>query len=135
MTDFEPIDIRTVRKETTQDRPEIRRPDSFVTGNRPIAVNISFDRRELQEILNLYGRMVAAGEWRDYAIDFTPSMAVFSVFRRTSELPLYRIEKNPKLARKQGIYSVVTPTGLILKRGHELGRVLAAIDKRLKIVT
>jgi hypothetical protein len=90
---------------------------------------VSFDRGELQAILNLYGRMVAAGEWRDYAIDFLPDKAVFSIFRRSSEMPLYRIEKDPKLAKKQGAYSVVVSTGLILKRGHELDRVLRVLDK------
>ena len=90
---------------------------------------VSFDRSELQAILNLYGRKVADGEWRDYAIDFMPDKAVFSIFRRTSEVPLYRIEKDPKLAKKQGAYSVVVSTGLILKRGHELDRVLRVLDK------
>ncbi len=90
---------------------------------------VSFDRMELQAILNLYGRKVASGEWRDYAIDFMPDKAVFSIFRRTSEVPLYRIEKDPKLAKKQGAYSVVVSTGLILKRGHELDRVLRVLDK------
>jgi hypothetical protein len=90
---------------------------------------VTFDRRELDVILNLYGRMVARGEWRDYAIDFLKDRAVFSVFRRASEVPLYRIEKNPKLARRQGAYSVITPTGLILKRGTELRRVLTVLDK------
>ena len=90
---------------------------------------VSFDRSELQAILNLYGRMVAAGEWRDYAIDFMPDKAVFSIFRRSSEMPLYRIEKDPKLAKKQGAYAVIVSTGLILKRGHELGRVLRVLDK------
>ena len=78
--------------------------------------------------MSLYGRKVAAGEWRDYAIDFLKDRAVFSVFRRASEVPIYRIEKNPKLARRQGAYSVVSATGLILRRGHELDRVLRAID-------
>ena len=95
---------------------------------------VTFNKDELREILNLYGRKVAAGEWRDYAIDFNTSRAVFSIFRRTSEMPLYRIEKDPKLARKQGLYSVVTATGLILKRGHELGRVISVLDKRVKLV-
>jgi hypothetical protein len=90
---------------------------------------VSFNRDELRLILNLYGRKVADGEWRDYAIDFTHDRAVFSVYRRTSEVPLYRIEKDPKLARRQGAYSVVTATGLILKRGHELDRVLRVLDK------
>lgn len=96
---------------------------------------VSFDRLELQCILNLYGRKVAEGEWRDYAIDFLHDRAVFSVFRRTSEMPLYRIEKNPKLARKQGAYSVMAPSGLILKRGHELPTVLRILDKPLKVVS
>lgn len=86
------------------------------------------------EILALYGRKVAAGEWRDYAMDFGMQKAVFSVFRRATEYPLYRIEKNPQLARKQGAYSVVAPNGLILKRGAELSRVLDILDKKLKPV-
>ena len=90
---------------------------------------MTFSRRELNRILDLYGRMVAAGEWRDYAIDFLKDRAVFSVFRRASEVPIYRIEKNPKLARRQGAYSVISATGLIVRRGHELDRVLRAIDK------
>jgi hypothetical protein len=94
---------------------------------------VTFDRRELDRILNLYGRMVAAGEWRDYAIDFLKDRAVFSVFRRSAEMPIYRIEKNPKLARRQGAYSVVSATGLIVRRGHELDRVLRAIDKTVLV--
>jgi hypothetical protein len=78
--------------------------------------------------------MVAAGEWRDYAIDFLRDRAVFSVFRRSSEVPLYRIEKNPKLARRQGAYSVISATGLIVRRGPELDRVLRSIDKPLSVV-
>ncbi len=74
---------------------------------------VTFDRRELNRIFGLYGRMVAAGEWRDYAIDFLKDRAVFSVFRRSSEVPIYRIEKNPKLERRQGAYSVVSATGLL----------------------
>lgn len=95
---------------------------------------VTFDRRELDRILNLYGRKVAAGEWRDYAIDFLRDRAVFSVFRRTSEMPLYRIEKNPKLARKQGVYSVIAPGGMVMRRGHELDRVLRVLDKSLSVV-
>ncbi len=90
---------------------------------------VTFNRRELNRILDLYGRMVAAGEWRDYAIDFLKDRAVFSVFRRSSEVPLYRIEKDPRLAQRQGAYSVISATGLILRRGHELDRVLRVIDK------
>ncbi|MBM3608884.1 MAG: DUF2794 domain-containing protein, partial [Alphaproteobacteria bacterium] len=76
----------------------------------------------------------AEGEWRDYALDFGAQTAVFSIFRRTSEMPLYRIIKDPRLARRQGMYSVVTATGLILKRGAELDRVIAVLDKKLKLV-
>lgn len=101
----------------------------------PSPAVVSFDRRELQTILNLYGRMVAQGEWKDYALDFTRDCAVFSIFRRAAETPLYRIEKNPKLARKQGAYSVFSATGLILKRGQDLARVIAVLDKKLKLVT
>jgi hypothetical protein len=93
------------------------------------AHQVTFNRRELNRILDLYGRKVAAGEWRDYAIDFLKDRAVLSVFRRSSEVPLYRIEKNPKLERRQGAYSVISATGLIVRRGHELDRVLRAIDK------
>ena len=95
---------------------------------------ISFDRLELRAILNLYGRKVAEGEWRDYAIDFLKDMAVFSVFRRSSEMPLYRIVKNPSLARKQGAYAVTTTGGRVLKRGHDLERMLQVLDKPLRIV-
>ena len=99
-----------------------------------LANQVTFSRRELKRILDLYGRKVAAGEWRDYAIDFLKDRAVFSVFRRTSEVPIYRIEKNPQLARKQGAYSVISATGLIVKRGHDLDNVLRAVDKSLKLV-
>ncbi len=98
------------------------------------AARVTFDRSELSRILGLYGRKVAAGEWRDYAIDFLRDRAVFSVFRRASEVPIYRIEKSPKLARRQGPYSIVSATGLIVRRGHELDRVLRAIDKSLSVV-
>jgi hypothetical protein len=110
---------------------------NFGGGTAPSAApanQVTFDRRELDRILNLYGRMVAAGEWRDYAIDFLKDRAVFSVFRRASEMPIYRIEKNPKLARRQGAYSVVSATGLIVRRGHELDRVLRSIDKSVSLV-
>ncbi len=95
---------------------------------------VSFDRHELREIMNVYGRQVARGEWRDYAIDFGPERAVFSIFRRASEAPLYRVVKDPKLARKQGLYSVVATTGLILKRGPDLDRVLDALEKKVRLV-
>ncbi|HEV2364342.1 MAG TPA: DUF2794 domain-containing protein [Caulobacteraceae bacterium] len=90
---------------------------------------VAFDRGELSLILSLYGRMVAAGIWRDYAIDHLAEAAVFSIFRRTSESPLYRIEKRPALARRQGAWSVVAVGGLILKRGHDLRGVLEVLDR------
>ncbi len=89
---------------------------------------VSFDRREFSLILSLYGRMVAAGEWRDYGISCLRDMAVFSVFRRTAEFPLYRIEKRPKLRAKQGMYAVVAMDGNILRRGHDLAAVLRVLD-------
>ena len=100
----------------------------------PMSNRVTFNRPELNRILNLYGRMVADGEWRDYAIDFLRDRAVFSIFRRASEVPIYRIEKDPRLARKQGIYSVISATGLILRRGHELDRVLLVIDRKPALV-
>src|SRR4026209_616287 len=104
-----------------------------VNNQTSVPGKVTFSRRELDRILGLYGRMVAAGEWRDYAIDFLRDRAVFSVFRRSSEVPLYRIEKNPRLARRQGAYSVIAATGLILKRGHDLGRVLGVLEKNIRL--
>ena len=98
-----------------------------------IATTVFFTRAELRAVLDLYGRKVAAGEWRDYAIDFGRDKAVFSVFRNASEVPLYRIEKHPRLARRQGAYSVVAATGLILKRGHDLARVLAVLERTQRL--
>ena len=98
------------------------------------APRVTFERRELDRIFDLYGRMVAAGEWRDYAIDFLRDRAVCSVFRHAAEVPIYRIEKNPKLARRQCAYSVITATGLIMRRGHELDRVLRVLDKPEKAI-
>jgi Protein of unknown function (DUF2794) len=95
------------------------------------AAQVRFDRAELNRILTLYGRMVAAGEWRDYAIDFRDDVAAFSIFRRTSEIPLFRVEKRPKLRERQGQYSVIAATGHILKRGHDLTQVLRVFDKAL----
>lgn len=94
---------------------------------------VAFDRHELSQILNLYGRFVAMGEWKDYAMDFTRDKAVFSVFHRAAEQPLYRIVKDPALARKQGQYAVVAQGGLILKRGHELAQVLSVLFKKPKL--
>ncbi len=95
------------------------------------AAQVRFDRAELNRILILYGRMVSAGEWRDYAIDFRDEVAVFSIFRRTSEMPLFRVEKRPKLREKQGMYAVIAAGGHILKRGHDLANVLRVFDKKL----
>lgn len=100
----------------------------------PATLRVTFDRRELDRILDLYGRMVAQGEWRDYAIDFQRDKAVFAIYRRAMDMPLYRIEKDPRLARRQGIYAVVSQTGLILKRGHELPRILAVLEKPLRTI-
>lgn len=95
---------------------------------------VAFNRQEITKILEVYGRHVAGGEWRDYAIDHLRERAVFSIFRRTSEVPLYRIVKQPKLARRQGAYSVVAATGAVLKRGHDLANVLRFIDKPKLVV-
>lgn len=94
---------------------------------------VAFDRKELQTILGFYGIKVAEGEWRDYAMDFGRDRAVFSVFRRSSEVPLYRIVKDPSLARKQGMYQVIAHGGLILKRGHDLATVLKVLAKTPKL--
>jgi len=95
---------------------------------RPIA---TFDRRELTRIFDLYGRMVAAGHWRDYALRIDPDIAIFAAYRRHSERPEVRIEKRPSLRLKQGAYSLVSEHGLLLKRGHELTGVLAPLERRL----
>ena len=95
---------------------------------------VAFHRTELSAILGLYGRAVAAGVWRDYGISMLRDAAVFSIFRRSTEMPLYRIVKAPKLARKQGAYSVVAAGGLVLRRGHDLGNVLRVLDRRLRLV-
>ena len=90
-----------------------------------------FDRQELNRILTIYGRMVAAGEWRDYALDFVEERAAFSIYRRTSEVPLYTVEKRPKLKTKQGQYAVIDASGHVLKRGHELENVLRIFERKL----
>ena len=96
---------------------------------------VFFERRELTRLLSLYGRMVSAGEWRDYAIDGLSESAMFSVYKRSSEAPLYRIEKRPSLGRKQGAWAVIGQGGMILRRGHELEQVLRFFDKgRFKVV-
>ncbi len=102
----------------------------------PHVPRVAFDRRELDAILRVYGRKVADGEWRDYAIDHLEDRAVFSIFRRSSEMPMFRVEKIPGLARKQGAFRIVAATGAILRRGHELAAVLRILDKpKLSLVS
>ena len=105
-------------------------PIPFPQADRT-AEAVMFDRKELGLILRVYGQMVAAGEWRDYAISSLRDLAVFSVFRRTAEHPLYRIEKRPRLRMKQGLYAVVGMDGRILRRGHDLAQVLKVLERRL----
>ena len=124
LSDVEPIEFS----------PRWRAGVASATATGRLDPVIHFNRRELEQILRVYGRRVAAGDWRDYALDFRRDKAVFSVFRHTSEVPLYRIEKCPELARRQGAYSVVAATGLIMKRGHDLARVLAVLDKGVRLV-
>ena len=95
------------------------------------ALQVGYDRAELTRILDLYGRMVAAGHWRDYAIDLRADAAVFSAFRRAAERPEYRIEKRPALRQKQGQWALIGEGGSVLKRGHELAPVLAPVERRL----
>ena len=126
MSESEPIRLRP--------REDLRRATGGPGGShgqahqkaQPIT---AFNRIELDRILAVYSRYVAAGEWRDYALEMGSEKAVFAVFQRASEYPLFRIEKCPRLARKQGAYSVVTRSGQILKRGHDLDRVLAVLDR------
>lgn len=95
----------------------------------PVGGVVFFERRELDQLMRLYGRMVAAGEWRDYGIAGLSESAVFSIFRHAAEAPLYRVEKRPALARKQGAWAVLGQGGQILKRGHELAQVLRVFEK------
>jgi hypothetical protein len=97
----------------------------------PIPQQVGFERFELMRILDLYGRMVAAGEWRDYAMNFTRDFASFAAFRRTAERPEMRIEKRPALRGKQGMWALIGEQGQVLKRGHELAGVLAPVERRL----
>jgi hypothetical protein len=117
----DPIAFRPARRAVSQ-------PGAHSTTNGRLPV-VSFNRTELKQIFSIYGRRVAEGEWRDYAIDMLGDRAVFSVYRHTCDQPLYRIEKNPLLARRQGAYCVITATGGILKRGHSLNRVLGVFDR------
>ena len=132
MSDSQPIQFRHTHQQGGASRtgsqigdPGWRRPNNVQT--------VSFERKELNQILRLYGLMVASGEWRDYAIDMLRDKAVFSVFRRSSEVPLYRIEKDPKLARRQGAFSVVAASGHIMKRGRDLDKVLRVLEPKPKL--
>jgi hypothetical protein len=115
-----------------------QRNSDFMTFQSPASLSpgggqdqVAFHRTELNVILSLYGRMVAAGEWRDYGISCLRDMAVFSVFRRTAEHPLYRIEKRPKLRNRQGQYAVIGMDGQVLKRGNDLKTVLRVLERKL----
>jgi hypothetical protein len=115
------------------DIKEIENPNNILRFTGKSQKPVTFDRRELGMILGLYGRYVAEGEWRDYAIDFARDLATFAIHRHASEQPLYRITKNPALAQKQGLYSVVAPGGLIMKRGNDLEQVLKVLIKKPKL--
>ncbi len=108
----------------------VQTPTPFPSAS-PAPEQVAFDRHELSIILGLYGRMVAAGEWRDYAMSFLREMAVFSIFRRAAENPIYRIEKHPRLRARQGMYALIGMDGQILKRGHDLPVVLRVLERKL----
>lgn len=118
-TSSAPVALVKPASNTSAPRPPVSEPDIF------------FTRAEFDAILSLYGRKVVEGEWRDYAIGSTRDVATFAIHRRASEQPLFRIEKRPKLARRQGAFSVVAASGLVMKRGHELSQVLKVFEKRV----
>lgn len=137
MSDTDPIiEIRPVleRRGTGRHSPSEQSSGAQSNGGRTMPQVTAFSRQELQQILRVYGRMVAAGEWRDYALDMGDETASFSVFRRSSESPLFRIEKTPRLARRQGAFSIVSAAGVVLKRGSDLARVLTVFDKQIRLV-
>ncbi|GIX15805.1 MAG: hypothetical protein KatS3mg118_3764 [Paracoccaceae bacterium] len=104
-------------------------------GDRGVPDLVTFHRRELGQILQLYGRMVAAGEWKDYGISHLRDAAVFCIFRRHAEMPLFRIEKRPRLAGRQGMYAVIALDGRVLKRGQDLAQVMKVLEpRRLRVV-
>lgn len=127
----------TLRKAPTKTSADVHSFPSTATiqRQRPAEKQITFNRGELDAILRVYGFKVASGEWRDYAIDHLKDKAVFSIFRRASEMPMFYVEKDPALARKQGMYKIVAASGHIMKRGHELKQVLKVIEKPLKVVS
>lgn len=122
---------------TPSDRIVSLVPSADVPASAPsskVPAIVAFDRKELSLILNVYGRKVSQGEWRDYAMDFLRERAVFSIYARVSERPLYFIEKTPKLRNRQGQYAVTNQQGRILKRGHDLAQVLRVLDPQLAVV-
>lgn len=130
-----PRPVRSPAQAPPSSSPSIS-PTSRITATQKAVVDgpVCFHRKELNLILSRYGAMVAAGHWRDYAIDMGRDCAVFSIFRHTSERPLYRLEKHPKLAAKQGAYLVRNERGMVLKRGRDLAQVLKVFEKKLELV-
>ena len=122
------IDLTSARRKRDTNSPPARAMPA------PPAPQVTFDRRELDQLLRVYGRKVAEGEWRDYAIDFGRERATFSFFRRASEMPQFRVVKEPRLARRQGAWSVVGANGQILKRGRELAAVLRLFDGKPRLI-
>ncbi|WP_374990931.1 DUF2794 domain-containing protein [Hyphomicrobium sp. LHD-15] len=127
MSESDPIRFRP-RETGVRLRSQGPASSSSAAASRNSAPVVAFNRSELDAILAVYARKVAAGEWRDYALEMGREKAVFAIFQRTSEYPLFRVEKCPRLARRQGAYSVVLRSGAILKRGHDLARVLLACE-------
>jgi len=136
LSDLEPIIPLRPQPYARDEKNKAGRSKKNSQQQVPVPLQVTFDRHELNTILSVYGRHVAAGNWRDYAIDFGRERAVFSIFKRSSECPLFRVEKDPRLARKQGAYSVTDHTGRILKRGRDLTQVLKvlALKPRLSVV-
>lgn len=127
MSESDPIRFRP-REPGVRSRSHGHLNQSSNIASRNSSPVVAFNRAELDAILAVYSRKVAAGEWRDYALEMGREKAVFAIFQRTSEYPLFRVEKCPRLARRQGAYSVVLRSGAVLKRGHDLARVLAACE-------
>ncbi|MEM1365178.1 MAG: DUF2794 domain-containing protein [Pseudomonadota bacterium] len=131
-----PFEPRNAQSNADSERVYIVSSTATASENRSSKFDyVKFDRAELDLMLGVYGRRVAKGEWRDYAIDMLKDRAVFSVFRRTAEMPIYRIEKNPRLARRQGAYSVISAAGTVLKRGQDLRQVLRVLERKSKVVS
>ena len=122
------LDLRNRRRQAAA--MTVQPPTPFPSPAQ-LTEKVVFNRAELSSVLGIYGRMVAAGEWRDYGLSFLDEVAVFSIFRRASENPIYRVEKRPKLRGRQGMYAVVGMDGQILKRGHDLKTVLRVLERKL----